>query len=45
MPEELRTEIKIRAAIRNVDMGRWICQAIMQRIEKEDEYGVCIKKD
>ena len=45
IPEELRTEIKVRAAIRNIDMGRWITQAIRQRIEREDEYGIGVKKD
>jgi predicted HicB family RNase H-like nuclease len=37
--EDLHKEIKIRAAMRNVGMGHWIIQAIMERMAKEDRYG------
>ena len=38
MTEALHQEVKIRAAKRNVNMGLWVCQAIMERIKKENRY-------
>jgi len=36
--EDLHKEIKIRSALRNVSMGHWIIQAIMERLAKEKRY-------
>jgi predicted HicB family RNase H-like nuclease len=38
MSDKLRTEVKVRAAKRNVSMGRWITQAILQRIAYEQKF-------
>lgn len=38
LSNDLRKEIKIRAAMRNMDMGNWIRQAILQRIAYEQKY-------
>jgi predicted HicB family RNase H-like nuclease len=35
---ELRADIKIRAAKRNISMNLWIMRAIYQAIRKEDQY-------
>jgi hypothetical protein len=34
----VRQEVKVRSARRNVSMGYWINQAIMQRIADERKY-------
>ena len=34
----LHREIKIRAAMRNINMGDWVRQAILQRIAGEQKY-------
>ena len=38
MGEDLHREVKIRAAMRNISMGAWITQAIIQRIAVEYSY-------
>ena len=40
VPKEIRTDIKIRAAKRNVSMSTWIMRAIMRQVREED-----LKKD
>jgi predicted HicB family RNase H-like nuclease len=36
--DTLHREVKIRAAQRNISMGKWINQAIMARIANEQRY-------
>jgi predicted HicB family RNase H-like nuclease len=36
--KNLHTEVKVRAAARNVTMARWISQAIVQRIAQEKRF-------
>jgi len=36
--KELHKKIKIRAAIRNISMLRWISRAIMKAIKEEEKY-------
>lgn len=38
MSDGLHKEVKIRAASRNISMGHWIAQAILERINKEELY-------
>ena len=38
MNKEIHTEVKIRSAMRNISMGDWITQAIIQRIAVEHSY-------
>ena len=37
--KDLRTEIKVRAAARNISMAHWIIQAIVERIKKEERFA------
>jgi len=36
--EELRRDVKIRAAVKNISMRAWITRAIMNYIKLEDSY-------
>lgn len=38
LTDEIRQEIKMRAALRHVTMTRWITQAIMERINRDRRY-------
>lgn len=38
LSDSLHREVKIRSAIRNIDMGNWIRQAILQRIAYEQQF-------
>ena len=38
LSRSMHTEVKIRAAHRNITMGHWIVQAIMQRIANEERF-------
>ncbi len=38
MNSKMHQEVKIRAAMRNITMAKWICQAIATRIADERKY-------
>lgn len=44
MEDEIHKEVKVRAAQRNVSMGHWITQAIVERIKKEQKYEAKLKE-
>ena len=45
VPLELRQEIKVRAARRNISMNLWIMRAIYRALEKEDSFGTTKKQE
>jgi predicted transcriptional regulator len=41
---ELRTEVKVLAARRNISMALWITRAIREKIQKEKQFDAEVKK-
>ena len=44
LTRDMHQQIKIRATLRNVSMGRWIKQAVMERIKREEKYESKLKE-
>lgn len=44
MPSKIHQEVKIRAAMRNVTMARWINQAIVSRLASERKHEEWVAK-
>lgn len=38
VPEEIHKEVKSRAIFINISMRKWILQAILEKMAKEDQY-------
>lgn len=38
VPEEYHTDVKIRAAAKNISMRAWVSRAIIEQIKKEQQY-------
>ena len=39
LTEQMHKDIKIRAANRNINITKWILQAIIEKLTQEDQYN------